>query len=94
MTTHEFVFGWNQLDQLIIAELGQIDSRRLLIVVNDFVNASIAAVVAIFACVMALILVVPIDDIDRAILIVSLVQRLRPAIVEIEEILPVLADKS
>ena len=49
---------------------------------------------AVFAVMMALVLVVPVDDVNGAVLIVELVERLRPGVVEVEEILPVLAHEA
>ena len=75
---HELVLRRHQLDQFFRGQPGQIDARRLLLVVNDLVDAPVALVVAIVPGVVALVLVVPIDDQNRAILIVELVERLRP----------------
>src|SRR4030095_1608165 len=49
-------------------------------------------VVSVHAVVMALVLVVPVDDVDRAILIVALIQCLRPGVIEVQEILAVFTD--
>ena len=83
MTAQELVLRRHELHQLLIAQLPDVHARRLLLVVNDFVNASVAAVVAVLAVVMALVLVVPIDDEHAAVLIVELVERLRPGVVEV-----------
>ncbi len=73
MPAHEFVFGRNQVDEIVVRELRQINPSGLLIVVDDFVDPAVAPIVAIHTIVMALIRVVPIDDIHRSILIVRLV---------------------
>ena len=60
-------------------------------VVNNLVDAPIAPVVAVLAGVVTLVLVVPIDDVNRAVLVIELVERLRPGVVEVQEILPMMA---
>ena len=49
---------------------------------------------AVLAGVMTLVLVIPIDDVNGAILVVELVERLRPGVVEVQEVLPVMPDKA
>src|SRR6266851_1808854 len=88
----ELVLRRHELHQFVVAQFGQVQPRRLLVVIDDLVNAAVAAVVAVLAGVVALVLVIPIDDIDRAVLVVELVEGLRPGIVEIQEVLAVMAD--
>jgi hypothetical protein len=73
---HKLVLRRHELHQLLVVEPGQIDTRRLLVVVNNLIDATVAAVVAVLAIVMALVLVIPIDDENAAVLIVELVEGL------------------
>src|SRR6185369_10546315 len=72
----------------------QINGGPFLFVVNDLVDAAIAAVVAVHARVVALVFVIPVDDEDRAVLVISLVKSLAPRVVEVEEILAVFTHKT
>src|SRR6266571_2659050 len=91
MPAHPLVFRRDEYHQLLIAQLLQIHLCQRLVVINDLVDSSVAAVVAVLTRIVALVLVVPVDDVNRAVLVVELVERLRPSVVEVQEILSVAA---
>ena len=73
-------------------ELGEVDFGALFVVVNYLVYAAVGAVVVVGLAAVALVFVIPIDEVHAAVLIVAEVDDLAPAVVEFHEVWAVAGD--
>src|SRR5436190_22572989 len=75
-----------ELDQFLVGTLLEINSWEFYVAVADSEDTPIAPVMAVRIIVVALVLVVPINQIDRAVRAGLKVQDLRPFVVEVDEV--------
>ena len=86
MPDHPVVAMQLKLNQLFIAHFLEVHPRRSGLVVNHLEDASVRTVMTGFIIMMALVFIVPIDDVNRPVLIVQLIEGLGPCIVEVQKI--------
>ena len=92
MAAEPFVLRPHQRDQLVGSERGQIRAGHRLVLIDDLVDAAAGVIVAVVPTVVALVGVVPVDHENAAVGVEPLVEGLGPAVIEVEEVLAVLAD--
>ena len=64
MPAHPLVLRRDQFHQFFVAQLLKVHFGRLLVFVNDLVDAAVAAVMTVLAVMVTLVLVIPVDDVN------------------------------
>ena len=83
-----------ELHQFQVAQLSHVHRLGLHVAVGHFVNPPVGAVVDVGVGAVALVEVVPVDEIDAAVRARAEVDHLRPAVVEVEEVRAVMPDEA